>query len=352
MRISFILPGLIRIPVGGIKVIHEYANRLSQRGHKINLLYPIELSTNYLYRFKKRLIRLYDQLNSVSQELYYTPDPGVNVHVIQRIDTKYIPEADIVLAQGWQTADQVARLPEKHGRKFYFLQSFETYFPHPGKIRATYRLPMKKIAISQWIIEALNQMGITAEGPLGNAINPKEFYPINPNQAREYDVLMMYHPQKIKGAADGIKILTDLKKRFPKLKALFVATRKPIHSIPAWIQTVIRPSIETLRTIYNSGSIFLHPSYWEGWPLPPMEAIACGCAVVAYRNRGVSEYLEHECNALLGAVGDRSQLVAHVSKLLQDPTRRRQLVEEAQKTVAQFSWDNIVTKFEGIISKQ
>ena len=39
MKISFVLPGVSRVPVGGYKMIFEYANRLCKRGHEITLIF-------------------------------------------------------------------------------------------------------------------------------------------------------------------------------------------------------------------------------------------------------------------------------------------------------------------------
>ena len=39
MKISFVLPGVSRIPVGGFKMAFEYANRLSNRGHEVTLIF-------------------------------------------------------------------------------------------------------------------------------------------------------------------------------------------------------------------------------------------------------------------------------------------------------------------------
>src|SRR4051812_45620810 len=40
VRIGFVLPGISRVPVGGYKVVYEYANRLARLGHAITLFHP------------------------------------------------------------------------------------------------------------------------------------------------------------------------------------------------------------------------------------------------------------------------------------------------------------------------
>ncbi len=353
MRITFILPGFIRIPMGGVKIVQEYANRLAQRGHAVTLVYPLELKTgNRFYDLKKKLSGLLDKLNHVAEELYYTPAPEVNVLVVKQVTSRYIPEGDAVVAVGWQTAAAVLDLPEIHGRKFYLLQSFETYFSNAAKILQTYRLPLKKIAISQWIIDELALLGEQGFGPLGNAIDPDEFYLTETNQARPFDVIFLYHPHRIKGARAGLNILRSLKRNYPECRVVIVAARQPVHRFPKWIELRIRPSVAELRELYNSAKILLHTSRWEGWGLPVMEAMACGCSVVAWRNRGVQEFLQHESNALLVPIGDLDASQAALQTLLHDGALRARLRDEGLKTVKEYDWPGIIDQLENILQSE
>ena len=349
MRITFVLPGFVSVPMGGIKVIHEYANRLAQHGHNVTLVYPMRIQTNALYQLKKAIIKLFDNLNGSEKILYYTPDPKVAVLVVKTISPKYIPDGDAVIAVGWQTAEPVAELPESCGKKFYFLQSFETYFRNKKQVLATYHLPLHKIAISQWIIDKLNAIGENADGRIPNAINPLEFFIENQNDSRTNQILSLYHPAKIKGAKETLAVLISLKKLYPNLSATLITARRPLHLIPSWINIIVKPSIRELRNIYNQSMIFLHASHWEGWPLPVMEAIACGCAVVAAENNGVKEYLVHEKNALLAPVKDTRTLAENIQLLLENDQLRKTLVRHGLQTIAQFSWETSTDILENIL---
>lgn len=339
MQISFVLPGFIKIPMGGVKVINEYANRLAERGHEITLVYPLEVRTgNPIYAFRKKISSLLDHLQNVTNNLYYVPNPSVNVMVVRSIISKYVPLGDAVVAVGWQTAEAVANLPPEHGRKFYLLQSFETYFSQKKRVLATYHLPLEKIAVSSWIIDEINKIGEKCSGPLGNAIHPHEFFIETPPPPPTNDVLMVYHPHKIKGAKDSIAVLKMLKNKIPELKAIIAAPRRPIHRIPAWVKVIIRPPVDELRHLYNISKVFLHTSHWEGWPLPPMEAMACGCAVVATVNRGVLEYLIDQENALLCKINDVNSLTQQTIKLLKSEQLRAGLAYRGLKTVQRYNW--------------
>jgi len=345
MKITFLLPGFIKVPMGGVKVVNELAGRLAQQGHQVTLLYPQKVDRSILYRLKQRIVTLIDRINRVAHRLYYSSDPQVNVLVIRQPLARYIPISDAIIAVGWQTASWVNALPASHGKKYYYIQSFESYFKSRKQVLATYHFPLRKIAVSQWIINELQKIGTQAAGPLGNAVNPAEFYQTGGLSNRPYDVLMYYHPQKIKGARDGLRVLGRLKALRPECKAVIIAPRKPIHLIPKWVELYIRPPVRQLCTLYNRSKLLLHTSHWEGWALPPMEALACGCGVVAAKNQGVQEYLTHGKNVLFAEVGDIEGLTVQTLKLLDNDTLRMQLIQNGQQVLQKYTWGKIVVRF-------
>ena len=48
-----------------------------------------------------------------------------------------------------------------------------------------------------------------------------------------------------------------------------------------------------LRALYHLARIFVFPSLYEGFGLPPLEAIACGTPVVASRSSAIPEVVGH-----------------------------------------------------------
>jgi hypothetical protein len=78
MRITFILPGFIDAPMGGVKVVVEYANRLAGRGHRVTLIYPLNIGRN----LGKIILK---KLTGAPSDLYYRPSPEVNTGVVRQI---------------------------------------------------------------------------------------------------------------------------------------------------------------------------------------------------------------------------------------------------------------------------
>ena len=112
---------------------------------------------------------------------------------------------------------------------------------------------------------------------------------------------------------------------------------------------VVRPDADQLRALYNASSVFLHTSRSEGWALTPMEAAACGAAVVATDSRGPSEYLTADRSMLCVPVDDADGLLCGALALLDDTDRRVELATAAFQDVNRFDWASSTDRLEQIL---
>ncbi len=94
---------------------------------------------------------------------------------------------------------------------------------------------------------------------------------------------------------------------------------------------------EDLRALYSSCQAFLYPSLYEGFGLPPLEAMACGAPVIAGRVAALQETLGDE--AILIEPLDVQTWARTIETTLNDPKRRASMSESGIKCAAQFSWD-------------
>lgn len=94
---------------------------------------------------------------------------------------------------------------------------------------------------------------------------------------------------------------------------------------------------EDLRALYSSCRAFVYPSVYEGFGLPPLEAMSCGAPVVAGRTPAVSEVTAGA--ARLFNPRDPSELARALVELLDDERARRELSDAGLRRAAQFSWE-------------
>jgi glycosyltransferase involved in cell wall biosynthesis len=94
---------------------------------------------------------------------------------------------------------------------------------------------------------------------------------------------------------------------------------------------------EDLPIVYNLADVFVYPSLYEGFGLPPLEAMACGTPVIT---TAVSSLPEHVGDAgILIPPQDEEALFQALVKVLQDPDLRGELSRKGPERAAQYSWN-------------
>jgi glycosyltransferase involved in cell wall biosynthesis len=94
---------------------------------------------------------------------------------------------------------------------------------------------------------------------------------------------------------------------------------------------------QDLPIVYNLADVFVYPSLYEGFGLPPLEAMACGTPVIT---TAVSSLPEHVGEAgLLIPPQDEGALFRALLALLQDTDLRRQLSQKGPERAALYSWN-------------
>ena len=93
----------------------------------------------------------------------------------------------------------------------------------------------------------------------------------------------------------------------------------------------------TLHALYAGASGFAYLSWYEGFGLPPLEAMAAGTPVVTSTAEALMEVTGEA--ALHAAPGDTDAITATLQRLLDDPDLRRNLSQHAHARARRFSWD-------------
>ena len=99
-------------------------------------------------------------------------------------------------------------------------------------------------------------------------------------------------------------------------------------------------SQETLPLLYNLADVFVFPSLYEGFGLPPIEAMACGVPVVCSDGGALPEVTGDA--ALRVDPSDTPRLAAAIQSVMQDSELRRQLIEKGLRRAQALQWEAAV----------
>lgn len=94
---------------------------------------------------------------------------------------------------------------------------------------------------------------------------------------------------------------------------------------------------EDLVAVYNSATLYCQPSFYEGFGLPVLEAMACQTPVVAAKTQALVEIAEGA--ALFADPLDPKDMAEKILKLFEDTELRAFLIRKGRDRVKHFSWD-------------
>lgn len=126
-------------------------------------------------------------------------------------------------------------------------------------------------------------------------------------------------------------IIGDEVSKYPRLRRAVIQTR--VENSVRFLGFV---PIETLRAFYKSASAFAFPSLYEGFGLPPIEAMACGTPVVSSDSSSLPEVVGDA--AIIVNPENVFDIARGIREVLLDEKLRRRCVQLGLKRLNQFSW--------------
>lgn len=324
--IFFLVPG-VSIS-GGIAVVFQHANLLKKRGYNVKLL----------------------SLSNVNDSSWF---PNQKIEVLPYKETKKILESGEIhtlIATAYSTAFTVAMA--KARRKAYFVQSDESrFFPDDPElckiIKETYELPLEYITEAKWIQKWLKDEYGHEAYYVPNGIDLEVFKKINPIEKKSKKPRILIEGSinvPFKGMDDAYAAVKDI-----DCELWIVSNNGKPKKNWRYDRFFENVPFGKMNEIYSSCDIFLKMSRVEGFFGPPMEAMACGCAVVVGKVTGYEEYIIDKYNALVVEQNDITGAKNGIIDLINDIKLRNGLIKGGYETVEKWKWEDSTALLEEII---
>ena len=355
MKITFVMGSGFSL-AGGDRVIAIYAERLKKRGHDVFVISRPQQPPSL--RDQMRSLLRGQGLIAVPKKL---PSHFDNVDVPHALIDRWrpivdadVPDADVVIATWWETAEWVANLSKAKGAKAYFIQHHEMFDYLPKeRVAATWSLPLHKITISQWLVElARTQYGDSNVSLVLNSVDTDQFYSPPRWKQPSPTVGLLYGTASWKGCDVSFKAFSLAAHKIPGLHLIAFGAHDPAEHLPLPEGTkyIKQPAQDTIKDIYASCDVWLCGSWSEGFHLPPLEAMACRTPVVSTRVGGPLDIIEDGVNGYLVPIGDSTALGNQLIHVLTLPEAEwRKMSDAAYATATRYTWDDATELFEAAL---
>jgi len=359
VRINYVLPA-VRL-TGGVRVIVEIADRLSRRGHQVTVTaFGREgdldwARTSFACRFVRRA-RFHKYRVAAARRLL----PGWHEQDLKiRALAERVPECDINVATAAFTAFSVHR--SGRGIPFHHMQHYDAvFYPDDPYARSVAIeaccLPMRRIANSTWLAGLLQERHSLRDAALVFPAIDHEVFRPGP-RARTADrppgafrIVTLGRSDPVKGFGDLLEAVAIAAGRGCAIDLAVFGTETTLPTRPgAPYRHVGRRVNQDLADLYRSADAVVTPSWYESFPLPPLEAMACGVPVITTRY-GTEDYAADGRNALVVPPREPQRLAESIVRLARDRGLQETLARGGVETARAFTWDATVDTVERLFS--
>jgi glycosyltransferase involved in cell wall biosynthesis len=351
MRITFLSPPFNL--AGGQRVVAIYAQKLHERGHEVLVVSSRERKRT-VREIARSLLRHGTWPRRWDTTSHFDEiDP--ECRVIARdgpIRDPDVPDADLVVATWWETAEWLAELSPRKGVKVHFMQDYEVWGGVRERIDATCRLPFPKILIAEWVGELLREdFHFIDYTIVPNAVDLGLFHAEPRGKQARPTVGLHYTTFLNKGCDISLKAIEIARRDIPDLKLVAFSSLTPSRELPlpADCDFSARVPNERLKDIYGRCDAWLFGTRIEGFGLPILEAMACRTPVIG-TPAGAAPELIGQGGGYLVRPEDPGDMAAAIGRIMALPDAEwRAMSDIAYATASRYSWDDATDRFEAAL---
>jgi len=347
---------------GGNRVFIELANILADKNFTITLVYPSNSTVYHSYELNSKIkvlsighlattngqklwntiktLNYVRQNHSADMILISDPISALFSPILRRLHViRYIQGKD------YNLFDDLKLLKHK---TFLYLYKALTWF--------SFRLShMKYIFNSMYSYDSF--LGVSNRSKVGPtivspAINHDVFKKQRLSNDERCNLCLVARKHPLKGFQDFVDVWQGLKPIIgDKVENIFIVSHDDLSEFDLSEFAVVKPdNDQELARIYNKSHIFISTSWWEGFGLPALEAMACGCAVITSDSGGADEYALPGKNCLMYEPHNVDSLKKQIMILINRPNLRRKLSNAGVATARKFTWEKSAEKLDHIIN--
>jgi glycosyltransferase involved in cell wall biosynthesis len=200
-------------------------------------------------------------------------------------------------------------------------------------------------------LEECRLLDIPVNGVIPPGINLKQFHP-RKDWGEELQLLriaLFCHPRSHKGLSDGIKVVEKIKRKYSSYAIVFSTLGDvgdfDVSMFDHHFGYLLKDEYpKALRGI----DILIYPELFGGFSVPPLHAMASGCAVALNEIDGTEIYALNKVNCMVSNPGDINKMAKNVGTLIENSRLRNEIQKNSLQSVGHLDWYNsakILIKF-------
>ena len=257
--------------------------------------------------------------------------------------------SDIFIASHTFTGDAVYILGKNKPKVMYNMHFEELMFEDEidrAQLRMFSNLPFNHVSLSTWLYKMFKyNYGIESkiitpgiDTSIFSCVLDKDKF----IKAETYKIITYCDPtRKFKGFNQQMEILSKISKKH-NVEILVYGHDPKTELFPYRFLGWVTQS--ELAEYYKQSHILLMPSWFESFPLPPIEAMACGCSVVALKY-GTEDYLEDGVTGLVINPFEVEECIKKLELFLNDPNMMYSCAYNGINKSKDFNWKEQVEVF-------
>jgi glycosyltransferase involved in cell wall biosynthesis len=352
MKITFILPNWVGNFAGGIQSNMSLASHLQKRGHEVCLISLKKRPASFKKQIRS-LLKGKGWISSQKSNFSYLDGLDITGKIIDHqppLTDADVPDADIVVATFWITAEWVSKLSPQKGAKVYMIRHHEVHsYLTKERSALTYRLPLHKVVICQWLLDIMkNEYGDHNVDFVPNSIELEKYYAPLRGKSSIPTVGLMYTNADWKGCDIALKAFNLASEKIPNLKLVAFGKNDPTLELPLPPNTnyVKQPPQNEIKNIYAQCDGWLFASRNEGFGRPILEAMACRTPVIG-TPAGAAPELLAKGGGILVKPEDPEDMAKAIIKICQMSNDDwLSMSNAAYQTATGYTWDDAAQLFE------
>lgn len=371
MSMTFLMGPTGPARTAGVATVLQYVRRFQERGHDVSITtwpkflwqaaepfpnlgfhLPIHFNPN-----SSRESLPFDLLNKSPRD--FTGELQF-LYTYLNLLTPAIPDADLIIATNWDTVIPAWQCGK--GKPVHFLQHYdEVSFTLDGNpaaglqgnplvkllCRSVFQMPVYRIANSTWLSAELRRRFQEVVPSITPGVDTQVFHPRPKRSAKDGIVRVVTYsrPEKWRGFPDAVAAMQSVFRRHNgKVEWHVFGSQHPeVGPENPYAPYTFHGRLghEELGKLYAESDILLFPQWCSSFPLPPIEAMACGTAVIT-TPAGTEGYAIDGHTAILARPRVVRDFVLALDGLIARSDLRDRLARNGRAIAESYPWDEAI----------